>query len=111
MEKKLPGIYANKIEKKIPTNKHVYYSSVEQEQQTQLESKKENRISLEGKTVPQKLYSIFHGPNYVYKADVELVVKGEKRREKLIGYNHSNVITIDNQVIPIDDIEDVYFTS
>lgn len=109
MEKKLPGVFANKIDRKVDNNRNVYYSSKQQEVTEEIVEKNKILPKLEGKSVTQKLYAIFHGPNYVYKADVIIVQKGQKITKKLIGYNHQNVISIDNEVIPISEIEDIYF--
>lgn len=113
MEKKLPKVYANKIDKDVKNNKRVYYSSFDEKKEDVRSATTVdiNRPNLDGKTVPQKLYAIFHGPNYVYKADVTLRIKGRNINKKIIGYNAQNIITVDNDVIPIADIEDIYFSS
>ena len=112
MEKKLPKVYANKIDKDVKNNKRVYYSSFdEKKEDVRSTTVNTNRPNLDGKTVPQKLYPIFHGPNYVYKADVTLKIKGRNVNKKIIGYNTQNIITVDNEVIPIADIEDINFSS
>ena len=112
MEKKLPKVYANKIDKDVKNNKRVYYSSFdEKKEDVRSTAVNTNRPNLDGKTVPQKLYAIFHGPNYVYKADVTLKIKGRNVNKKIIGYNTQNIITVDNEVIPIADIEDINFSS
>ena len=77
MEKKLPKVYANKIDKDVKNNKRVYYSSIDEKKEDVRSATTVdiNRPNLDGKTVPQKLYAIFHGPNYVYKADVTFRIK------------------------------------
>lgn len=113
MEKKLPKVYANKIDKDVKNNKRVYYSSFDEKKEDVRSGSTAdtNRPNLDGKTVPQKLYAIFHGPNYVYKADVTLTIKGRDVNKKIIGYNAQNIITVDNDVISIADIEDIRFSS
>lgn len=113
MEKKLPEVFKNKIEKKLNNNVNVYYSNGEREitEQRSEDTKKSSIISnLGNKTVEQKIQAIFASPTYVYKADVELVLKdGKKLVKKVIGKNSQHLITMDNELIAIDTIEDIAF--
>ncbi|MBS7020752.1 MAG: hypothetical protein KH135_02625 [Firmicutes bacterium] len=113
MEKKLPEVFKNKIEKKLNNNEHVYYSSGERSDSK--EEKKEPQktsmvANLKNKTVNQKIQTIFSSPTYVYKADVEVVLKdGTRMVKKVIGKNNQHLITMDNELIAIDTIEDIAF--
>lgn len=111
MEKKLPGVFANKIEKKLDTNKNVFYSS-KREEIKEIDGDEQfirNIPSLDGKNVKQKIYAIFHAPNYIYKADVDIKLKDKTVTKKVIGYNSRDLIAIDNTVISISEIEDIKF--
>ena len=46
---------------------------------------------------------------YVYKADVEIVLKDKKIIKRIIGKNDGSLITIDNELIPLSEIKDIYF--
>lgn len=110
MEKKLPGVYANKIEKKIENNKKIDYSSKESEERnTERESKIEAAIRSTEKNINQKLNDIFNSPRYVYKAEVEIKMKDRTIVKKIIGQNQNQLITLDNELIPISDIVDIDF--
>lgn len=110
MEKKLPGVYANKIEKKIENNKKIDYSSKESEERNiKRENKIEMAIRSTEKNINQKLSDIFNSPRYVYKAEVEIKMKDRTIVKKIIGQNQNQLITLDNELIPISDIVDINF--
>lgn len=102
MEKKLPKVYANKIEGKTGNNEDVYCSFDTKTERTVLTSNK-----LKGKNVNQKLNEIFTSANYIYKADVKLTLKDSTVTKRIVGRNATHLITIDNELIPLSDIIDV----
>ena len=109
MEKKLPKVYANRIDKNINNNKKVVYSSSSEIVEKRQELKEEQTINL-GKSVNQKINDIFNSPRYVYKADVDIALKDKKIKVKLVGKNNNKLITLDNELISIDDIIDIRFS-
>ena len=105
MDKKLPKIFANKIDKKIENN-NTYYATDKKEVE-EVEAKKNTYdipISVE-----QKIKKIFNSTRYVYKADVLITTKNASFTKKIIGSSGGKLITIDNELIPIDDIIDIKF--
>ena len=107
MDKKLPGVFANKINKALYNNKTVFYGGKE-EIRTEKQEKKETKISFsDSLNIKQKINQVFHSEYYVYKINVELTLKDKKVTKKLIGYNDRDVITIDNELIPISEIQDI----
>ena len=68
MDKKLPKVFANKVDKKFNNNEQVFYSK-EDNQKEDVETKQE------GKNIYQKINEIFSSERYVYKADVEIKTK------------------------------------
>lgn len=110
MEKKLPGVFANKIEKTFTNNKQVDYSSRSiGDEVNSNESKNDTHFSALEKNINQKLRDIFGSPRYVYKADVKITTKSGVIQKKIIGQNNTHLITIDNELIPITDILDIGF--
>ena len=103
MEKKIPKVFVNQINKKLNNNENVYYSK--EERSTVNEEKKE---MLEG-NIHQKLNRIFNSPKYVYKADVEIKLKDRTVKKRVVGKNGNYLITIENELIPIQDIIDIDF--
>lgn len=110
MEKKLPGVFANKIDKTFTNNKQVDYSSgkVEEDSYSQ-QFRSGTNTSVPEKNINQKLHDIFGSPRYVYKADVKITTKSGVIHKKIIGQNNTHLITIDNELIPITDILDIGF--
>ena len=103
MEKKLPKVFANKIDKELNNNETVYYNKNE-------ERKIEEKDSLTSVlTVNQKINQIFSSARYVYKADVIITTKNGKVNKRIIGRNRNELITMDNEVINVNDILDIEF--
>jgi len=102
--KDLPKIFKNNIDKKFNNNNNVYYSSNDNREITTNTEIKDN------KTIIQKINEIFSSPNYVYKANVEITLKDKKVTKRIIGRNKNYIITMDNTLIPINDIIDIKST-
>lgn len=103
MEKKLPKVFANNLNG-IKNNSTVFYSADEKSiDKPKIEKK------LKGITVEQKINEIFSSANYIYKAEVEIVLDNETVTKKIIGKNRKNLITMDNELIPIDNIIDIRY--
>jgi len=100
--KDLPKVFHNKIDKKFDNNRSVYYSSNGDGNDIV-----DNTQVRDSKTVLQKINEIFSSPNYVYKANVDITLKDRKVTKRLIGRNKNYIITMDNDLIPIDDIVDI----
>lgn len=113
MGKELPGVFKNPIEHEVKNNKEVFYMSKEQEidsevRDSSFQSMEEKyKEKLIGNDIPRKINDIFSSPKYVYKADVEIKLKDGIVVKKIIGKNRNALITIDNELIQIDEIEDI----
>ena len=108
MDKKLPKVFANKINKNIANNKKISYSERDNEKEMKIDSGKVN-ISGSQKNINQKINDIFNSTRYVYKADVEIKLKDKTIVRKVIGQNQNQLITFENELIPISDILDINF--
>ena len=93
--KDLPKVFKNNIDKKFNNNENVYYSN---------RSTITEETVNDNKTITQKINEIFSSPNYVYKAKVEITLKDKKVTKRIIGRNKDYIITMDNTLIPINDI-------
>ena len=102
MEKKLPKVFANKIDKELKNNATVYYDKNEVRNE-----QKDNSNSIF--TVNQKINQIFSSARYVYKADVIITTKNGKVNKRIIGRNRNELITMDNEVINVNNILDIKF--
>ncbi len=100
--KELPKIYHSKINRKT-NNIQKVYSTIEK-------SNEENRTN---KTYPntsidKKISQIFNAKDYVYKADVTIITDTDTIQKRIVARNSNNLITIDNEYIPISIIRDIY---
>lgn len=113
MNKKLPGVFANKIDKELHNNDCVYYSSKESISDDRSVKEKDNKpmnTNL-GLNINQKINRIFNSSKYVYKANVRITTKDGDSVKKIIGQNKTHLITMDNELIPISDIIDIDFSN
>ncbi len=98
MKDDFPEIYKNKIDNIKFKVQNEYYI------------KKDDISNFETNTVSltDKINNIFNSIDFVYKKDVLISLKdGTIREESLIGRNENNLITINNEYIPISSIKDI----
>ena len=106
MNKELPKMYQTKINKVVPSIQKVYSTLDTKDdliEERSIPSTKYSSISIE-----KKIDNIFKAPDYVYKADVTIVTDTEILKRRIIARNRNNIITIDNEYIPISIIRDIY---
>lgn len=94
--KELPKVFHNNENKKFKNNEEFFYSN-----ERVLEE------NIDTKNVLQKINDIFSSPNYVYKANVKIVLKDKTVSKRIIGRNKNYIITMDNELIPITDIVNI----
>ena len=109
MEKNLPGVFANKISKSASHNSSVSYTSNNSNVVKETNDKVRDSKT-DTQNVNQKINSIFSSTRYVYKADVDITLKDQVIKRKIIGKNSVHLITLDNELIPISDIIDIKFS-
>ena len=92
----LPGVFQNK---KIEINnapQELFYG---------------NRVSVVNtakKDIKSTIKSLFQSKNYVYKLDVIIETKNKTIDTSIVGQTNNHLITIDNELILINDILDIY---
>lgn len=108
MGKELPEMYHNDFHKDINNNRCVFNSMIDKKE---IRTYKKDIFS-NGKndrfTIEQKIFNIFNSKDYIYKADVTIVTDEQVLKKRIIGKNNTNLITIDNEYIPISIIRDIY---
>lgn len=107
--KELPKMYRNKIDKEISNNEKMFSTMYNNINENIIE--KEGRSILRDKnnyTVEQKIANIFNSPNYIYKIDVVIVTDNSTLNKRIVGKTMTNLITMDNEYIPINTIRDIY---
>jgi len=109
MQKKLPKVFANSLGE-VHNNTTVFYSADNHDLNSDRSfEEKESVKKLKGTTVTQKINEIFNSPYYIYKAEVDITLDSGKVTKKIIGKNQQNLITMENEVIPIETIRDIEF--
>ncbi len=109
MKKELPKIFINKIDKKLNNNKQVSYSYKEKNKQAFYENGKENKKTI-SININEKIDNILNSPRYVYKADVLIDINNKIIKRQIVGKNNTHIITINNELIPINEIKDISFS-
>lgn len=104
--KELPKMYHNSIDKDIRNNEKVFSTLYNKKGINK--SNNNYIIHKNNYTLEQKIYNIFNSPNYIYKIDVTIVTDKGKYNKRLVGKNKNNLITMDNEYIPINTIKDIY---
>lgn len=59
------------------------------------------------KDIHEKIRNIFSDKDYIYKADVIIKLHNETLEKQIIGIKDENLLTIENELIPINDIIDI----
>ncbi|NLM62921.1 MAG: hypothetical protein GX190_01220 [Mollicutes bacterium] len=104
MKKELPKVFANKIDKVLNNNETVSYGFKEKKEEFNESIIEKNQMSVE-----EKIQEIFNSPRYVYKANVKIKLKDGVVTKQIIGKNNTHLITMENDLIPINDVLDIDF--
>lgn len=95
--KKLPKVYKNNIDKNIKNNKSLCYVKEENTKNVQVSN---NLIS-------EQLETIFSGKGYSYNIPVTIKTKNNIYNTSLITKTNNYIVTLDNDLIRIDDITSI----
>ena len=109
--KDLPKMYRNKIEKEIRNNEKIFSTIYNNEKNIIEKEERSNNQKITTKkayTVEQKIANIFNSPNYIYKIDVVIITDTERKNKRIVGKTKTDLITIENEYIPINTIRDIY---
>lgn len=98
MKKDLPGIFAGNVDRNI-TNREYSVTN-----RTEVKEENNKKIVL---NINQKIKTIFSSPDYIYKADVLITTNDGEYTKRIIGKSGNNLITMDNELINIDNIKDI----
>lgn len=97
MNDDLPRVYAGTIDDSVNNTQDVFYSK----------GNNAEIIEEENLSVESKINRIFNSPNYVYKKEVLITTANGSEKKVIIGRTNSNLLTFDNETIPIDSINDI----
>lgn len=100
------NMYKNRIDKNVNNSQRVY--STLNNDNIVIKKVNDNKKTNDFRSIDRKIYDIMHSNDYIYKADVVIVMKDKTINKKIVGKNGNNLITIDNEYINISDIIDIY---
>ncbi len=92
MNKNLPKVYANPINKTFSNNKEVFLST------TEVRNVKMDNI-------PGKINEIFASPHHVYKSKVEIRMGNDVINTVIVGKTNNELLTLNGEKIKIKDID------
>ena len=58
--------------------------------------------------VRKKINNLFNSPDFIYRTKVNIVTEEGILTKKVVGIYNNNLVTIDNEQIPINLIKDIY---
>lgn len=108
MEKKLPKVYANNVSLNDNNRKFYYKKSDSVDIIDSVDVFTKSKFEL---SVSQKINKIFTSSRYVYKALVDITLESGIVSKKIIGRNKNSLITMENELININEIIDIKFTN
>ena len=106
MNKKLPRVFRNTIDKEIKNNREVYYVNSSDDDFSFVKEKKD--IIKEDIDINEKIRRIFKPGRHIFAISVIIVTKDKTYDTKIAGKVKDNIITLDNDVININSILDIY---
>jgi len=95
MEKNLPRVYANPINKALSNNKDIFYSG-------ENETRSINTID-----VTKKINEIFASKTHVYKSKVRIKTNNDTTEEVIVGRTGAYLLTLSGAKISIPTIIDI----
>ncbi len=96
MKNDLPGVYANKISKKINNTQDLYY-----------DENKSIDLRNDKKSISKKISDIFNSLDHVYKSDVKITINDRSFIKTIVGKKNNYLLTMDNESININDISNI----
>jgi len=99
-----PKIYQNKEYKEFHNNKEVYMSS----DRSNNINNNDSDILKNSNDIRKKINDIINSSSFIYLTKVNIAINNDIITRKIVGIHNNNLITIDNEYIPIDNIKDIY---
>jgi len=102
MEKKLPKVFKKNISKEHINNAKVYSANSNKTLIKETKTKSKNNLSVE-----EKIKKLFKSSRYVFNIGVIIKTNKKEYDTKIIGRIKNSLITLENEEIPIIEIEDI----
>lgn len=97
-----PKMYKCDMKKEFSNNRSVYASYNDDRNSIN------NNVVYDTSDVRKKINEIFGARDFIYRTKVNIVIDNQVLTKKVIGVYNDNLLTIDNEHIPINIIKDIY---
>ena len=104
--KKLPNIYRNPLDHKIKNNKTVF-DSLKDKAILSDKERSEINTSYNNLTVREKIQELINQNNYIFNTKVSLTINNTEKVCQIAGVVNNHIITMDNEIIKIDEVKDI----
>lgn len=102
--KKLPKVFQNELKKTIKNNKEVCILKNEEPKLEQIKIEEQEESPNNTQNITEILNEVFNGIGYSYNIQLEIKTNEKTYNTSLIAKTNNNLITIDNEIIPISSI-------
>lgn len=93
----LPEVYQNRNIGNVNNDQEIFYSAI----------KPSSNLKQKNIDIESKISNLFKSNKYIYKINVHIRTKTNEMDTTIIGKINNNLITIDNNLIPIKDVIDI----
>ena len=93
-----PEMYRGNVKKEFNNNRSIYAS---------YNNKSDIKV-YDTSEVRKKINDIFSSHDFIYRTKVNIVIDNKIITKKVVGIYNNNLVTIDNEHIPINMISDIY---
>ena len=105
MDKKLPSIFKNEIDKKIDNNKKVFYSKYESignvvEKTSEVDSSNDRSVS----SLSSSLDELLKNNQFIFNVPVEISLKEEIVNTKIVSKVGDHLLTSSGKIINLEDV-------
>ena len=98
-------IFVGKFEKKVGNNQSFY--DIKEENNDYTLVKDNNKTINENLSVKEKIDKLLNRNGYVFNVDVKIITYNKEYQTKIAGKVNNHLITLDNDIININDIKDI----
>ena len=106
--KKLPKIYQSELNK-VHNNREVFDSL--KEENDNKPSKTKNNINYDTLSVREKIKELINQNSYIFNTKVKIIINNTEKECQIAGVVNNHIITMDNEIIKIEDIKDIKILS
>lgn len=109
MKKELPEIFKKDVDARHTNNKKICYTSENEREvtKTNVSSARVVNANTTLTTVEEKIRQLFRSSRYIFNINVLIKTDKKDYDTKVAGKVKNSIVTVDGEVIPIVDINDI----